>query len=170
MAEQEMSRLDAIAEGLRDKRPLDLDPLFQSWEELITQERARVKPMVDAIREDAQPLVLALLRDYETGDDATRKTIRRLFASHRNVTYSIGSGAREYRQRLIWIAATDEYRDPRDTVVAIDEVIKDAVAHDFDIAPILEDIAAMAADVSDAPYPSTRRAMHNACDLLRRRS
>ena len=117
--------------------------------------------MCDAIRAESRPLVLDLLRTYETADDSAREEIRELFGRYPKLTWCSAPEARDHRLHLIWLSATERYHDPRDVVVMTDELTKQAVTEGIDIAPILDEVAAMSSDVSRG-IQSTRRAMLDA--------
>jgi hypothetical protein len=113
------------------------------------------------VRQDAEDLLRSLLDAYATEDASRRDAIRRLFS--RNSAFAWATGVPEpatshygFRQRLLRISALDQTQDIRDAVLMLNELCGNAKSAGIDVAPLLDEAAALSSDTGDRHFGSLK--------------
>jgi hypothetical protein len=143
--ENGMARLDALYRPVA-RAPIDLsDPdAFTNMGAVIAERLAALGG--DA---DAQAVLESIIEMYANGD---RIAIRELFDGYPSFRWAAHlprdwSTADEFRAHLIHLSARDQGADSRDEILTLQALCEQARQHGIDVAPILDEVAAMSSDV-----------------------
>ena len=101
---------------------------------------------------------------YSDLEDETRERVRKLFHDYRHFAWAATLGYRPtdaatLREHLVLVAIHDQDRDPRDTIVWLDHLCREARDAGVDPGPVLEEVSSIASDVDRWRFGSTRRLM-----------
>ncbi|MGW5577797.1 hypothetical protein [Micromonospora chokoriensis] len=154
---EDVAVVDALLRDIAD-RPVDLtDP---DWQAKLS---AAEPPAEEAGVAAEAAALTALLDIYESGDEAARDEVRRIFRAHRAFSWGVGlsgefpSAAAEFRRRLVHISARDQCADPRDDLMQIWELCEWARDHGIDVEPVLHAVADISGEVDHFGMGSTNR-------------
>jgi hypothetical protein len=147
--EREMARLDAVY-GRVARRPViqpDLDTLMNMGARI---ERDLAELPVDHQAEET--LLRTIIDLYAVGDVAERAAVRDLFRRYTSFRWGAHlprdwSTRDEFRARLILLSAHDQGADTRDEILTLQHTCNEARRFGIDVAPILDEVAAMSSDV-----------------------
>ncbi|MCC6876137.1 MAG: hypothetical protein IT378_17650 [Sandaracinaceae bacterium] len=143
---ERLGRLEAALAPIA-KRPVRIE---EGWPEEVKSR----PPAVDeaGVRSEAEALAGALVAAFVDADDETRAQLRKLVVASRSFAWAawprtahLDAGAR-LRVDLAWLALTGERYDPRDLILAVDRLVRDAREARLDVRAALREAAAMAAD------------------------
>lgn len=171
-----LDEIEPVIAGLDAQAKLDPAPppfeamasgALKEWCGLVQR---RAKRVADAIRDGARPIIDTLLCEYAAGDEALRDGIRRLLARYHHfawiagmlVTHPRQSAIEFLRAELFWVSMNDRWTDSRDNYLTIDALCGRARELGIDIAPLLEEVAAMSRNELDGYRLSTRKIMLDA--------
>lgn len=176
-----------------------IDRLLASWQEQMASFDERLRPIatraVDlsdpdwakkfpsprqppldeaGIRAPAEALLEQIVQQYPAFDDPTRERVRELFRAHHSFAWAATLGyrptdAESLRKHLVLVALHDQDDDPRDTIVWLDQICREAREAGVDSSPVIERVARLASDVDRWKYGSTRRLMLTAAERWRAR-
>jgi hypothetical protein len=154
---EDVAVIDTLLRDIAD-RPVDLtDP---DWQAKLS---AAAPPAEEAgVAAEATAALAALLDSYESGDEAARDEVRRIFRAHRAFSWGVGltgewpSAAAEFRRRLVHVSARDQSDDPRDDLMEIWELCEWARAREVDVEPIVRAVAGISGEVDHLGMGSTR--------------
>ncbi|WP_410820588.1 hypothetical protein [Micromonospora sp. 050-3] len=156
---EDVAIIDALLRDIAD-RPVDLtDP---DWPSKLS---ASAPPAEEAgVAAEAAAALTALLDIYESGDEAARDEVRRIFRAHRAFSWGVGlsltgewpSAAAEFRRRLVHVSARDQSDDPRDDLMVIWQLCESARARGVDVEPIVRAVAGISGEVDHLGMGSTR--------------
>jgi hypothetical protein len=120
-------------------------------------------------REIDKTLLTPLMEAYRCGSETERQHVRDLLKRHSTFAWGLGWAGRDglplakqapsvpqLRQQLALFAMKDGVRDPRDEVVALDELSKAAARSNIDIVPLFREAAEIASDHPRGGRDSTR--------------
>ena len=125
----------------------------------------RQPPLDEAgIRDEAQSQLAEIVDRYPTFDDATRQRARELFQSYHYFAWATSlpyrpTDAASLRKHLVLVAIHDQDDDPRDTIVWMDHILREARDAGVDVRPEVQEVAKIASDVDRWRYGSTRKLM-----------
>jgi hypothetical protein len=142
------------------KRPVDLRD--RQWMTRLTTRRppldeAGIRPEVEALLEEIVP-------QYPQLDEAARQRVRDLFRTYQSFAWAAGLGYRptdgqSFRKHLLLVAINDQGRDPRDAIMWLDQLCREARAAGMDPRPLLEEVAPVASATDRWGFGSMRELM-----------
>ncbi|RZT82963.1 hypothetical protein EV382_6283 [Micromonospora violae] len=149
--------IDILIRDIAD-RPVDLaDPHWQA------KLAAAAPPAEEAgVATEAAAALTALLDCYESGDEAARGEVRRIFRAHRAFSWGVGltgewpSAAAEFRRRLVHVSARDQSDDPRDDLMEVWQLCEWARERGVDVEPIVRAVADISGEVDHLGMGCTR--------------
>ena len=121
------------------------------------------RPLEEAvIKSEAEALLESILRRYSVSDETTRIAIRRLFERYSSFRWASSlacapTTAEGFRLHVLHLSVRDQATDARDELLALRYVCAQAAKSGVDIAPILNDVAALSSDVDKYGMGSTKR-------------
>jgi hypothetical protein len=130
---------------------------------------APVKPQVESpldqanVTPEAQALVEELIEAYPSSDESGRAQIRAMLAAHESFDWATGlppavpDATKNFRRQLLRLSMSDQGRDARDLLTALESRHREAQVAGIDLAPIALEIAAMSSDEDRYGMGSTRR-------------
>ncbi len=126
-----------------------------------------LNPLDDAgVREETEALLAEIVDAYRTGDEAMRVAIRALWDEHPSFAWAATLPwtpitAARFRDHLTLFSISDQGRDTRDAILAIEAMCEQATRAGVDIQPALRELEALSSDVDRYDWGTTR-------DLFRR--
>jgi hypothetical protein len=154
-----------IDERLRPFANRAVDTNDPNWMTLLAQ---CPHPLDDAgVRSATESLLEGLIDEYQTCAEDLRRAIRGLF-----VKYSAFSWAatlpvapttdQHFRQHLVLFSMIDQGKDPRDAILALQDLCKQATAAGVNTRPILRQVAQLSSDENKYGWRSTRKRLLDA--------
>lgn len=160
--EADLRRFDALLRPIAKQRLNPADP--NAFQRMMD-----APPPLDraGVRQQAQDLLISLIKDYARADPAWRTAVRDLLRRHDTFLWAtpLPSDARTpqgFRAHLIRFALADQEKDPRDAKLAFDDLVQTARSANLDVAPILREIAALCAETDPYGWGSTRQWLEKA--------
>ena len=119
------------------------------------------------VRSETESLLRELIAVYRESSEDIRTTLRRFFVQYRSFAWaaSLPSSPRTaqgFRERLLLFSLKDQGRDPRDALLDLQHLCREARDGCVDVAPILTEIAALSSDVKRSNMGSTREMLQKA--------
>ena len=116
------------------------------------------------IRAEAQSLLGDIVDRYPMLDDATRRRLRELFHTFRAFAWATTLGYRptsveRLRRHLVLVVIHELVDDPRDTIVWLDQICREARDAGVDVRPVIEQVALLASGADRFGFGSTRQFM-----------
>jgi hypothetical protein len=150
-----LARIDSALRPIA-KAPVDLsDP---NW-----RNKLKSKHPLDAVgvRDEAELLLLDILRGYAVASIAERAGIRALADEFTSFFWAAQvpggeSPATDFRLRLLHFALLDQGRDPRDAVLQLDRLCRETSLPPEEAAALRREVAQTASDVDRYGFGSTR--------------
>ena len=153
--EARIARLDAAIEPIAT-RPVD----FSS--EALDALSDTPHPLDEAgARDEAEALVLELVRDYPGADERWRRTTRALFARFESFAWAAAvpldrATEEGLRAHLVLFSLDDQGRDPRDARMWLDDLVETANAAGLPLRAIAREVAEYSSDEDRFGWGSTR--------------
>jgi hypothetical protein len=150
---EELARLNEAIRPIAN-RPVDLNDL----DNLFNTPR----PMDEAgMRMEAQALLLKVLKAFEIATDEERREIRILVNEYNSFFWAAyppasETAAESLRLRLMHFALIDQYPDPRDAVLHLQELCEHPGVSVDTLASLRREVAAMASDEDRYGFGSTQ--------------
>jgi hypothetical protein len=156
---QEIALIDGIIEPVVTSRPLDITG--PDWLEPPPD------PLVKAgIRTEAEHALRAAVEVYESGDAATRETVRALFDRYRYFRWAVHIEPEPtvdgFRFRLLHFSAIDQGDDARDELLNLRQICQEAEQAGVDLRPLLLEVAELSSDADKYGMGSTKQLLLNA--------
>jgi hypothetical protein len=124
------------------------------------------QPALDeaGIRAEAESLLGDIVDRYPALDDATRHRVQELFHTFRSFAWATTLGhrptsAERLRRHLVLVTIHDLVDDPRDTIVWLDQICRQARDAGVDVRRVIEQVAPIASDADRYRFGSTRQFM-----------
>ena len=151
----EVAVLDAILEPIAKRRVDINDP---DWMERL----ASADPLAEAgIKPEVHPTLRALITHYAEGDEPARQTVRAIFERYRAFRWAahipLDLTPAGFRFKLLHFSAIDQGSDPRDEILALEDLVARARDASVDIEPILIEVAGLSSDLDRYGMGSTRQ-------------
>lgn len=157
-----------LDERLRPIATRGVDLTDPNWAKKFPKPR---QPALDeaGIRHEAESLLAGIVDRYPALDEATRDRVRELFHTFSAFAWATTLGHRPtseewLRQHLVLVAIHDRTDDPRDTIVWLDQICREARDAGVDPRPALEEVAQIASDAPRMRFGSTRQMMRTAVE------
>jgi hypothetical protein len=150
---KQLARLEKAISPIAN-RPLKLDELGSLSK--------RPTPMDEAgVRVEAQSLLVEILRALEVGEDEDRRAIRELVPQYRNFFWAAyppeaETAAETLRLRFLHFALIDQYPDPRNAVLWLQELCEKPGVPLKRLASLRRELAPVASDEDRYGFGSTR--------------
>jgi hypothetical protein len=150
---KELARLDKAIRPIA-KRPVDLDD--------IDSISKGPHPLDEAeARAEAQRLLLEILRALESAAEEERQSIRNLVEEYQSFFWAVSppegeTAAETLRLRLMHFALIDQYPDPRDAVLWLQDLCETPDVPLPTLASLRREVAPMANDKDRYGFGSTR--------------
>ena len=129
------------------------------------------QPALDeaGIRAEAESLLVDIVERYPTLDEATRQRVRELFHTFRAFAWATTLGyrprsAERLHRHLVLVSIHDLVDDPRDTIVWLDQICREARDAGVDVRSVIEQVAPIASDADCYRFGSTRQLMLGAAE------
>ena len=158
-----IAKLEELLQPIAN-RPVDITR--PGWLERL---QAGLPPLDEAgVRDTAERLLAEILAAYAQGTFEARAAIRRLFQKHPSfawaATLSVPWTTMDgLRPHLILFSIDDQGRDGRDALLALQRICQDARGAGLEIAPVLQEIAAMSSNEDKYGMGSTRQMLLRHC-------
>jgi hypothetical protein len=119
------------------------------------------------VKSEAEALIEDLIAAYRSGNDAARDHIRAMLSGHESFDWAVGfppvvpDPAENFRRQLLRLSMSDQGRDARDLMMALEGRHREALAAGVNLAPIAEEIAALSSDKDRYGMGSTKQIFLN---------
>ena len=143
-------------------RPIAQRPVDISEPNWFTKLHGAPHPLDEAgVRSETESLLTEMIEHYLRRDDATRQAIRELFAKNRSFAWAATlpfppTTPERFRSHLILLSINDQGLDPRDLILSLQSICREASSAGVATAPVLRAVAALSSDKDRYGMGSTR--------------
>ena len=134
----------------------------------------KAKPQVPSpldqakVRSEAEELVEELIELYPSSNEAVRDQIRAMLAAHASFDWATGKppavpdATENFRRQLLRLSMSDQGRDPRDLMMALEGRHREAVTAGVNLSPIALKVANISSDKDRYGMGSTQKILTDA--------
>ena len=160
------TRIADLDKKLRPIADLPVDITEPGWAQRLSTLQ---HPLDQAgVRSQMEALLRELISTYQTGSDGERRKLQELFKQFKAFAWAASltsnpTTTEGFREHLLLFAMKDQGSDPRDALLTLQDLCRQARIAGVDVSRILKEVAQLSSDVQKSKMGSTKEMLLRAC-------